>query len=430
MKRAAVPALAIAVLVCAAVAVWIGLVRAVAETMTAQARVAGELLDGNFPVGEAFARSVVRPGIHLLAGDRRARIVVDAGSAGVHTLPVGEDAAAPQEPPPPPNGGPPPASSPRNGMMFGVGPPRPGPLDALALSLAHLAPIRIERGDRAVEVAPDVRVLSLWLVVDTGLLLVSIGIVVVIAANRSAASAGAQRRALEARAAEQAEAAERYQRFLAEAGHELRTPLTVMSGYVDILRSRHPGEPLDERLVEGMHAETARMRMLVEKMMTLARLEAHAGVPRLLDVASAAREAAQTLRRRYPGRNVDVRTEQTASIIVDADDYAAALGNILENAVKYAPRSPVLIETAVGDGSASIAVIDGGPGIPATAREAIFEQFYRAHEGGEGLGLGLAIVKRVADRWGGTVDVDSTAGRTVFRLTFPLADEEEAHAAR
>ena len=409
MKRAVLfAALATAVLVCAAAGVWIVFVRIIADTMATQALVAEALFDAGAPAGEGVARGLLAPGIHVFVADRRTGIVVDAGSTGIRTLRARAGAA-----------GPPPE-----------GPPRPGPVGSIALALARLPPVRVERGQRAVEIAPDVRVLSVWLVADTGVLLACIAAVIVIAVNRSAAHAREQRRALERRAAERAAAAERYQRFLAEAGHELRTPLTVMSGYVDILRSRHENESLDERLVEGMHAETARMRMLVEKMMTLARLEADAGVPRLLDVASAARDAAQTLRRRYPGRNVDLRTEQTASIIVDADDYAAALGNILENAVKYAPRSPVLIETAVREGSASIAVIDGGPGIPANERAAIFEQFHRAHDGGEGLGLGLAIVKRVADRWGGSVDCESGSGRTVFRLTFPLADEEEAHAAR
>jgi signal transduction histidine kinase len=413
MKRAALfAAVATAVLVCAAAGVWIMLVRNIAETMTAQALVARELLDAGAPVGEGFARSVVRPGVHVLAADRRTGVVVDGGSAGIRALRVPRGAA-----------GPPPDEP------LGVGPPRPGPVGSIALALARLPPVRVERGERAVEIAPDVRVLSAWLAADAGVLLACIAAVVVIAVNRSAAHAREQRRSLERRAAERAAAAERYQRFLAEAGHELRTPLTVMSGYVDILRSRHEGEPLDDRLVEGMHAETARMRMLVEKMMTLARLEAHGGVPRLLDVASAARDAAQTIRRRYPGRNVDVRTEQTASVIVDADDYAAAIGNILENAVKYAPDSAVLIETAVRGGSASIAVIDRGPGIPANARDTIFEQFYRGHDGGDGLGLGLAIVKRVAERWNGSVDCESGGGRTVFRLSFPLADEEE-HAAR
>lgn len=427
MKRAVLfAAVATAVLVCAAAGVWILLVHSIADAMTAQALVARELLDTGAPVGEDFARSVVRPGIHILAADRRTGVVVDGGSAGIRTLSAPEGATAP--PPAGPPGARPPGE-PNLGEMLGVGPPRPGAVGSIALALARLRPVRVERGERAVEIAPDVRVLSDWLAADAGLLLACIVAVVAIAANRSAAHSREQRRALERRAAERAAAAERYQRFLAEAGHELRTPLTVMSGYVDILRSRLEGEPLDDRLVEGMHAETARMRMLVEKMMTLARLEAHGGVPRLLDVASAARDAAQTIRRRYPGRNVDVRTEQTASVIIDADDYAAAIGNILENAVKYAPHSAVLIETGVRDGSASIAVIDRGPGIPANARDAIFEQFYRGHDGGEGLGLGLAIVKRVADRWNGSVDCESGGGRTVFRLTFPLADEEQ-HAAR
>jgi signal transduction histidine kinase len=438
MKRAVFPAaVAIAVLLCAAAAVWLAFVHNVAETMSAQARVADQLLDANVPVGEGFARTLVRSGVHVLIADRRTGTVVDGGSKGVRILPVPPGAIVPAgEPrdggPPPnaPNDGAPPAGAPNEGIMLGVGPPRPGPLGTTALAFARLPPIRLDRGDRAVEIAPDVGVLSAWLAGDAVATLAGIAAIVLIVARRSAVYAREQRHALETRAAERAAAAERYQRFLAEAGHELRTPLTVMSGYVDILRGRHGGEALDERIVEGMHAETARMRTLVEKMMTLARLEAHAGVPRLLDVATAAREAAQTLRRRYPHRNVDVRTEQTASIIIDADDCAAALGNILENAVKYAPGSAVLIETAVRDGSASIAVIDGGPGIPAGEREAIFEQFHRAHRGGEGLGLGLAIVKRVADRWGGAVDCESENGRTVFRLTFPLADEEEAHVAR
>jgi signal transduction histidine kinase len=419
MKRAVLSAaVAIAVLLCAAVAVWFAFVHGVAETMRAQARVAEQLLDAKVPVGEGFARTVVRSGVHVLIGDRRTGTVVDGGSNGVRALPV--PPGAPRDAGPPPH----------EGVMLGIGPPHPGPLGTIALSLARLPPIRIDRGDRSVEIAPDVRVLSTWLAADTLATLAGIAAIVVLAAHRSAAQAREERRALETRAGERAAAAERYQRFLAEAGHELRTPLTVMSGYVDILRGRHGGEALDERIIEGMHAETARMRTLVEKMMTLARLEAHAGVPRLLDVATAARDAAQTLRRRYPHRNVDVRTEQTASIIIDADDCAAALGNILENAVKYAPGSAVLIETAVRVGRASIAVIDGGPGIPAGEREAIFEQFHRAHQGGEGLGLGLAIVKRVAERWGGAVGCESENGRTVFRLTFPLADEEEAHVAR
>jgi signal transduction histidine kinase len=419
MQRAAVfAAVSIVVLVCAAVAVWIGLVRSVADTMTVQARTAAELFDARVPVGEALARTLARPGIHILIADRRSGIAVDAGSAGVHVLP-----AAPGFPDRPNDGNPPPPGSP------GAGPPRHGPVGTLALSLARLPPVRIDHGDRAIEIAPDVNVLARWLTIEALVLLGGIVAVAGIAANRASALERGRRRALEARAAEQAAAAERFRRFLAEAGHELRTPLTVMAGYVEILRTRDERAALDERVVEGMHTETSRMRMLVEKMMTLARLESDVAVPRLVDVAGAAREAAQTVLRRYPARDVDVRINSTGSIVIDADDFAAALGNLVENAVKHAPDSPVVIETWARDGSASTAVIDRGPGIADADRDAIFEQFRRGRASGEGLGLGLAIVKRVADRWNGSVECRSSNGSTIFRLSFPLADEERHDVA-
>jgi two-component system sensor histidine kinase TctE len=172
------------------------------------------------------------------------------------------------------------------------------------------------------------------------------------------------------------------------------------------------------------------MRTLVEKMMTLARLESHVSVPRLLDVPSAVADAAGILRRRYPEREVRIDANEHASIVIDADDYAAALGNILENAVKYAPRSPIAISVVVRNGSVTTKVVDEGPGIASDERHAIFERFHRGHATGEGLGLGLAIVKRIAERWNGSVTCESESGRTVFDLRFPIADEETYEVAR
>jgi signal transduction histidine kinase len=149
-------------------------------------------------------------------------------------------------------------------------------------------------------------------------------------------------------------------------------------------------------------------------------------VPRLLDVATAAREAVATAQRRYPEREIRVDITGSTSIVIDADDYAAALGNLVENAIKYAPESPIVVETSVGEGEVSTSVIDRGPGVAQDERDAIFERFHRGRGRtfGEGLGVGLTIVKRVAERWNGSVDLDSRAGRTAFTLTFPTADEE------
>lgn len=417
MKRSlAAAAIAIAFSICAAAALWFVHVRDLASAIATQSRAANDLLAANTP-SEALASALVRPGLHIFVIDRQTGVIIDSGRAGIHTLPAPR--AGPQ------NAGPPEARPPgelREGPPPGA--PRPGPFANVALALARIPPTRIDHNDRTVEISPDARDLTTWLTADTLALLAAIIATVTITATRTTAQARAQRDALETRAAEHAAAAERYQRFLAEAGHELRTPLTVLAGYVDIMRAHPPSAPIDDRVLEGMHAETLRMRALVEKMLTLARLESDAAVPRLLDIADAAREAAATLHRRYPARKVHLNTQSSASIVIDADDFAAALGNLLENAAKYAPASPITLETTVADHRATIAVIDTGPGIPPAEREAIFEQFHRAHEGGDGLGLGLAIVKRVAERWGGTVTCESGEGRTVFRLAFPLADEE------
>jgi two-component system OmpR family sensor kinase len=411
MKRIIVPAIvAIVLLLCVAVGTWLTLVASVASAAALQARLGAELLDARIPIGIAMARTLARPGLHLTLVDRDAGIVVDAGSAGVATHPLVPIAGSPMAGPPiagppidgPPIDGPPGTAGPGNppappipqgGDAVAPGPPeraRPesGPLGSLALALARIRPSVVRRDARILRIDPDPLELGPWLGADALVTLAGVIAIAGFAGVRSAALARRERGVLEARVAEKREAAERYQRFLAETGHELRTPLTVITGYLDILLAREPDEPPDARVIDGMHAEASRMRVLVDKMLTLARLESDRSIPRLIDIGDAAREAAQTLSRRYPQREIRVADGPSASIIIDADDYAAALGNILENAVKYAPGSPILIETALRDGSASTAVIDRGPGIAPGDEQTIFERFYRGRAFGEGLGLG------------------------------------------
>jgi signal transduction histidine kinase len=418
MNRVVVPAaLAVIVLLGSAAGVWVALVRGVATAMSVQSRVAGEALDANVPLTPALARSLLQPGLHVVLVDHGTGTVVDATAGAIVERTQPENG----EPPPPPPGAPPPPGGPPPGAQAPLGEP-----SVFARFFVGLAPIHVDRGDRSIDVTPDLAVLLRWFVLDVLAAVLGAFAIAGFATSRVVERSRRDRRALEARITERAEAADRYQRFLAETGHELRTPLTVMMGYVDILRAGNAAGAVDPRILEGMHAETTRMRGLVEKMMTLARLESQVTVPRLLDAGTAVREAAQTVQRRYPQREVRVLTERTASIVIDADDFSAALGNLLENAVTYAPESPIAIETRVRDGQVTIAVIDRGPGIGEEEREAIFGRFYRGggRALGEGLGLGLAIVRRVADRWNGTIDVTDGDGRTEFRLTFPVADEE------
>jgi signal transduction histidine kinase len=424
MNRVFLPAaLAVLVLLGSAAGVWLALVHGVAAAMAAQAQLAGESLDARLPFTPALAQTLLQPGLHVVLIDRMNGTAIDASASAIATRSI--PAGGPPPPPPPgaPDTGAPPAGAPPPGQ----GPrAQPGPYTGFARAFVRLRPIHTERDGRVIDIAPDLPVLVRWFALDVALLLLGILVIAGLATARVIARARRDREALEARIGERAAAVERYQRFLAETGHELRTPLTVMMGYVDILRAGNGAGAVDQRILDGMHAETTRMRGLVEKMMTLARLDSQAAVPRLLDIGTAAREAALTVQRRYPERDIRAVTDASASIIIDADDFAAAVGNLLENAVRYAPDSPIVIETRVRDGRAVAAVIDRGPGIGAEEREAIFDRFYRGggRALGEGLGLGLAIVRRVAERWHGTIDVTSGDGKTEFRLSFPVADEE------
>ena len=118
--------------------------------------------------------------------------------------------------------------------------------------------------------------------------------------------------------------------------------------------------------------------------------------------------------------------------MIDADDFNDALANLIENAVKYAPKSAIDVETRVREGNVEVSVTDCGAGVAPADRDRIFERFYRGGERDavEGLGLGLAIVKGVADRWSGSIGVDSRPGHTIFTLAFPLAEEERYAVAR
>ena len=422
-RVAAVAVLAIVLALAAGTGVWLARVRAVTDAIAQQAQLARALLAAHPAIDAGLARTIVRPGLRVVltdfAGQRS--IEADGATALTHRLPPEPDDVPPGAAPP---GMPPPGARPGGAAPRDV-------IAAFAGAVAHVRPDRFESGDTAVAIEPDTASLGRWLLADALACMLAVAAIGLGALGRIDAFARAERAALRATSEQRRSAAERYQHLLAETAHELRTPLTVVSGYVDILRSGGvPG--LDERIVEGLRAETQRMRTLVAKMLTLARLESPAGVPRLLDAGTAASACVETMRRRYPGRTIAFDAAPSGSIVIDGDDLADALGNVLENALKYAPASEIAVTVSAQAGAVTIAVRDAGPGIRQEELDAIFERFFRgsARENCDGLGLGLAIVRGVAQRWNGSVSVESSPGNTVFGLAFPLADEETHALAR
>jgi heavy metal sensor kinase len=230
----------------------------------------------------------------------------------------------------------------------------------------------------------------------------------------------------------------------ADISHELRTPLAALLTTAEFAL-RKPRSPEQYReLLSDCHTSAQQMNQIVERLLTLARLDA--GVDRLrvqsVDVATLARECAAMIRplAEARGLRLNVKTPPSASAITlngisgdgtcllqaDPDKLREIVSNLLHNAIQYnRPGGSVDLRVGRENGTLEVEVEDTGIGIAPEVREHIFERFYRADpsRGGDDLhaGLGLAIVKEYIDLMGGSIDVDSREGQgSTFRVVLPV----------
>jgi signal transduction histidine kinase len=199
---------------------------------------------------------------------------------------------------------------------------------------------------------------------------------------------------------ERAREAER--RFVGDASHELRTPLTALRGNAAYV-ARHGADPA---ALADLEADAARLSALLDNLLALAREDAAAPAPHeAVDLAGVAREAAAA----DPGANALV-APGAADVLVEGERaaLARAVQNLVRNARKHGPAGGrITIEVGRAGGRARLSVSDEGKGLdPAQATRA-FERFWRGPDAaGEGSGLGLAIARSIAERHGGSIEVD------------------------
>ncbi len=230
---------------------------------------------------------------------------------------------------------------------------------------------------------------------------------------------------------------DRLRRFLADASHELRTPLTAIRGYAELHRlgvTRDADEVA--RSMQRIEDESARMGVLVEDLLALARLDEVADAPHVdVAVAGLARDAADDARAMAPDREITLRTEGEAIVRGDAHQLRQLLANLLRNAVVHTPAgTPIEVDAAREGAEVRLAVRDHGPGLPTQDRHALFERFWRAEGGRErgrsGAGLGLAIVAAIVGAHGGRVTADDApGGGAVFTVRLPAAEDPERASA-
>ncbi|HEY7422913.1 MAG TPA: ATP-binding protein, partial [Gemmataceae bacterium] len=213
----------------------------------------------------------------------------------------------------------------------------------------------------------------------------------------------------------------------ADISHELRTPLAALLTTTEFAL-RKPRSPEQYReLIGDCRASAQQMNQIVERLLTLARLDA--GVDRLrpqsVDAASLARQCAAVVRPLAEARGLKLSVEDLRSpaqanggdgaclVQIDPDKLREIVTNLLHNAIQYnRPGGSIDLRVARAKGALEVEVRDTGIGIAPEVREHIFERFYRADPSRNcdelHAGLGLAIVKEYIDLMGGSIGVEST----------------------
>ena len=266
-------------------------------------------------------------------------------------------------------------------------------------------------------------------------------------------------------------------RLVTDAGHELRTPLTsirtniellaraeqdaaradvpaetaaeaddgVLHEIMDAARADVPGETAAEaddgssaagalgaaerrQMLDDVQFELDQLTELVNELVELATDQRSQGEPATVDLAELASSVVDRHRRRTDTEFVTAFDPCQA--VVNAALVERAIGNLVDNAVKWSPPDePIEVSVAADGTHACVRVRDRGPGIPAALRETVFERFYRAPEARAqpGSGLGLSIVDYVARTHDGTAAVLDTEGPgTTAELRLPLAAAADA----
>jgi two-component system OmpR family sensor kinase len=209
---------------------------------------------------------------------------------------------------------------------------------------------------------------------------------------------------------------ERLRAFIADASHELRTPLASIRGYAELFRLGAARGPDAEKAMQRIEEEAKRMGVLVEDLLTLARLdEVRDGVREDVDVVDLARDAVSDASAAAPDRSITLDAGGPAIASGDPDQLRQVLANLLRNALVHTPEGTP-VEVSVGrDGEAVVLTVrDHGPGLPAGDPVALFERFWRAEAGRRrgkaGAGLGLAIVAGIVAAHGGAVSARNARG--------------------
>ena len=223
------------------------------------------------------------------------------------------------------------------------------------------------------------------------------------------------------------ESFDQMRRFTADVSHELRTPLTAIRSVGEVGLRVRKDEGGYRAIIGSMLEEVDRLAVLVDRLLTLSRAET--GQARLAIESIDLKELADSV----VGDLAVLAEEKSQQLVVEAHGTPRGLGdrlmirqaliNLVDNAIKFAPGgTAIVIRVDESQEKVVVDVIDRGPGIPESARDHIFDRFFRATGSADtiGAGLGLSISQSAVETAGGTLTLKhSDEHGSAFRITLP-----------
>jgi signal transduction histidine kinase len=214
--------------------------------------------------------------------------------------------------------------------------------------------------------------------------------------------------------------------------HELRTPLTSINGFAELLTQDEELPEQAKEFVTIIANESQRLSRMINTFLAVTKLQRKDRqdvfkIPlRLDEIVKETIASLQPVAKKRRIRLIEQPTQRLPPVAADRSMITQAVKNLVSNAIKYSPeRTTVTVSTALEAEAVRLSVEDRGFGIPAEAKDKVWEKFYRVVREGqekdeESTGLGLSFVREVVEQHGGTVNLDSEVGRgSKFSFTLP-----------
>ncbi len=215
------------------------------------------------------------------------------------------------------------------------------------------------------------------------------------------------------------------QNFMMAITHELKTPIAITQLNLETLQKRRLEEDKQQKLITNTLQEANRLNTLCNNILLASQLDSGAYTPAKQEInfSDLVEGCIDDFSNRYPHRKIEEKI--TAGIYLNGEKILMQIlvNNLIENALKYAPKESVIKVLLEEEGKIRLSVIDDGPGIADSEKKQVFEKFYRSGNENtrkaKGTGLGLYLCKKIAESQDGNIFVtDNHPNGSNFTVTF------------